>query len=187
MMPMTIHKVVEIQAPADRVWRYVGTEAGLRKWWGIDITLEAKQGGHCEERSLFNGKLLYLSGEVTVYDPPHQLILLLRREGETEAWPAFTTISITLKQENDRTVVTLEHQAIGPLPVEYATGWTLPQIQAPAPERHAVLNQLPSGDLVLARQMVHQPMRIAEKTWFRTYEMRWDSCLDKLQQIANEA
>src|SRR5215212_9507382 len=103
MMPI-IHKTIAIKAPAERVWRYVGTEAGLRQWWGLQLTLEAKQGGRCTERGLFNGKPLELAGEVTVYDPPRQLSLLLRPENNREGnrvanpggWPGFTTITITL-------------------------------------------------------------------------------------------
>src|SRR6478672_2006889 len=108
MMPI-IRKTIAIKAPAERVWRYVGTEAGLRQWWGIQLTLEAKQGGRCAERSLFNGKPLALAGEVTVYDPPRQLSLLLRPENNMESnpagWPGFTTITITLKEENGHTLV----------------------------------------------------------------------------------
>jgi uncharacterized protein YndB with AHSA1/START domain len=42
MMPAILRKAMRLKAPAARVWQYIGTEAGLRQWWGADIALEAK-------------------------------------------------------------------------------------------------------------------------------------------------
>ena len=186
MMPITIRKTIEIKAPAIRVWRFVGTEAGLRRWWGFQLTLEAKQGGHCEERSWFNGKHLYLAGEVTVYAPPHQLTLVLRRTDEPDAWPAYTTISLTLTEENGGTVVTLEHQAMGSLPVEYTTGWAMPEIQTPMPERQVILNQLPAHTSSAVKLIVQQPQWAGARRWLPAYEAHWDNHLEKLRQLTGE-
>lgn len=182
MMPIAIHKAIEINAPAARVWRYIGNEAGLRRWWGVNITLEAKQGGRCEERSHFNGQPRHFAGEVTVYDPPRQLVLLLRQQDEVAAWPALMTISLTLKEENERTLVTLEHQAVGWASVETAPGWAVPQIEIPAPARQVILNQLPARAQVTATSTARQPMGNAEQTWLRHYTARWESDLNQLQQ-----
>ncbi|MES1168634.1 MAG: hypothetical protein ABUL61_05645, partial [Oleiharenicola lentus] len=38
MMPVTIRKAIEIKASAAHVWHFVGTEAGLRRWWGVNIS-----------------------------------------------------------------------------------------------------------------------------------------------------
>lgn len=187
MMPIAIHKAIEINAPAARVWRYIGTEAGLRRWWGVNITLEAKQGGRCEERSLFNGQRRYFAGEVTVYDPPRQLVLFLRQQDEVATWPALMTISLTLKEENERTVVTLEHQAVGWAAVETTPGWAVPPIQIPAPERQVILNQLPTLDRFTVTATARQPMYSVEQTWLRQYTARWDSDLNQLQQMVQEA
>jgi len=183
MMPVTICKTVEIKAPIERVWRYVGTEEGLRQWWGVNLSLETKQGGRCAERSLFNGKPLYLTGEVTVYDPPHQLSLLLRRADAAETWPVFTHISLQLKEMQGNTVVTLEHHALGALPEEYTSGLPMPQVQTPTPERQVILNQLPSASTAAVTLLASSISQISERTWGRTYESRWESAFDQLQQI----
>lgn len=183
MMPVTIRKTIEIKAPVERVWRYVGTEDGLRQWWGVNLSLEAKQGGRCAERSLFNGKPLYLTGEVTVYDPPHQLSLLLRRADAAESWPTFTLISLQLQETEGNTVVTLEHQALGTLPAEYTSGWPMPQVQTPMPERQVILNQLPGASTFAVQPLVSAASPISERAWVRTYATRWESSFEQLQQI----
>jgi len=187
MMPIAIHKAIEINAPAVRVWRYIGTEAGLRRWWGVNITLEAKQGGRCEERTLFNGQPRYFAGEVTVYDPPRQLVLFLRQQDEVAAWPALMTISLTLKEENEHTVVTLEHQAVGWASVETAPGWAVPQIEIPAPKHPVIVNQLPTSAQFTAPSTARQPIGNVEQSWLRHYTARWASDLNKLQQIGEAA
>ncbi|MFN8489089.1 MAG: SRPBCC domain-containing protein [Caldilineaceae bacterium] len=184
MMPVTIRKTIEIKAPLERVWRYVGTEEGLRQWWGVNLSLETKQGGRCAERSLFNGKPLYLTGEVTVYDPPRQLSLLLRRADESETWPAFTLISLQLKEADGHTVVTLEHQALGALSMEATIGWPRPEIETPTPERQVILNQLPGASAPAVKLLASAASQISERTWVRTYEIRWESSFEQLQQLA---
>jgi hypothetical protein len=112
--------------------------------------------------------------------------LLLHQSEEVEMWPACMTITITLKAENEYTLVTLEHRALGALPVQATPGWAMPQIQTPAPERQVILNQLPVTGRSTARPIVHHPMYSVEQIWLRDYAARWDSCLDKLQQITAE-
>jgi len=186
MMSITIRKAIEIKAPAAHVWRFVGNEAGLRRWWGFRLTLEAKQGGRCEERSWFNGKHLCLTGEVTVYAPPHQLTLVLHQTGESDAWPVYTTISLTLTEENGSTVVTLEHQAMGLVSVEDATGWGMPEIQMPTPERQTILNQLPAHTSRVVKPFVQQPQQIGARTWLPAYDAHWNNSLEKLRQIISQ-
>ncbi|CAN5693509.1 hypothetical protein BH10CHL1_BH10CHL1_03670 [soil metagenome] len=196
-MSTTIHKAIEIKAPIEHVWRYIGTEAGLRQWLGSDIRLDAKQGGRCAERSLFNGKPLYLAGEVKVYTPPHQLILEFRREEEPEAWPAFTVLSITLKENGGRTLVTLEHQAFGALTVEQGNRWAMPTIPATKPARQVVSNQLPAVDSSARNTAVMSPnitsstagyaLQDQAAVWFREGATRWDYYFDHLKQIVSAA
>ncbi len=191
MTPVTIHKVIEVQAPVERVWRYVGTEAGLRQWWGGNLSLEAKLGGRCAERSLLNGKLFDLVGEVTIYDPPRQLTLLLRPKNETETWPSFTTITIRLKESEGCTLVTLDHQAFGALAVEPTMDWTIPT--APAiPERSTILNRRPTlqrhptGQRTGAATPPQPSFQLQKMTWQRIGEARWDSDLEQLGRITDE-
>jgi len=113
MTPAILHKQIRIKASAARVWPYIGTQEGLRQWWGTDISMEAKVGGACEERIQVKGTSYHLRGEVTAYAPPRHLALVLRNLGHGATWPALTTLHITLQDEGEETLVTLVHQAFG--------------------------------------------------------------------------
>ncbi|MBX3016132.1 MAG: SRPBCC domain-containing protein [Caldilineaceae bacterium] len=194
MIPVTIVKQIEIAAKATTVWRYVGTERGLREWWGFDITLEEKQGGCCEERSDWQGRPCHWRGQVTDYQPPYQLSLLLHNmtaglTAET-IWPAWTTIVITLTEHAGRTQVKLVQalfdatwgSAVGP-----AAEMTLPSPAGPV----VVWNQLAGAQLQatqawpLAKPMLVPPDRrywLVEESsaWLRFSEKRWEETLQVL-------
>jgi uncharacterized protein YndB with AHSA1/START domain len=113
MTPAILHKQIRIKASAAQVWPYIGTQEGLRQWWGTDVSMEAKVGGACEERSQVKGTSYHLQGEVTAYAPPRHLALVLRNTDHGATWPALTTLRITLQDEGEETLVTLVHQAFG--------------------------------------------------------------------------
>ena len=108
MTPM-VHKEIEIEAPAEQVWAYVGTQAGLQQWWGAQIFLEEAEGGRCEERGALDGVPYHRVGKVTIYDPPRQLHLTFQAV-TAQTWPAYTTISLTLSEAGQRTLVTVVQQ-----------------------------------------------------------------------------
>jgi uncharacterized protein YndB with AHSA1/START domain len=110
MHEATICQEIEIDAPAARVWQYVGTAEGLQQWWGTEIRLEARQGGQCEESGVVHGSPYYLTGEVTVYDPPSRLLLTLRDGNAHYRQPVYTTISLTLSERAGRTRVAVVHR-----------------------------------------------------------------------------
>lgn len=110
-MPMMIQKQIAIAARATTVWRFIGTEEGLRQWWGLAIALEAKPGGRCEEHTHWQGRPCYLRGQVTIYEPPYQLALFLQNEDGAAYGLAWTTITLTLTEHAGHTQVTLVQQA----------------------------------------------------------------------------
>ena len=116
MTPAIVRKQIRIKASAEALWPYIGTTAGLRQWWGSHVVIEPKVGGYCEERGHAPGAFYRLCGQVTVYDPPHHLELVLRNPDGGVSWPVLTTLRITLQQEGEETLVTLVHQAFGALP-----------------------------------------------------------------------
>ena len=59
-----------INAPLSHVWQLVATEEGLRQWWGNAISLEAKEGGRCEEWRKQGQSVSHWQGVVTLYAPP---------------------------------------------------------------------------------------------------------------------
>lgn len=122
MMPMRIQKQIEIAATAVTVWRFVGTEEGLRQWWGLALTVEAQPGGRCEEFIQWQGRRCALRGKVTIYEPPHKLALFLQNEDAVAGEPAWTTIAITLTEHKGRTLVTLVQELFSQVTVDAVSG-----------------------------------------------------------------
>jgi uncharacterized protein YndB with AHSA1/START domain len=189
--PVTIHQTIEIKGSAEQIWHYVGTEAGLRHWWGADIRMDERQGGRCEERSVLHGRVQHLCGEVTVYDPPHRLVLVLRAPEHATAWPSFSTISLTLRETDDHTLVEIEHQAFGALPTEQAIG----KEQRREPVRPAILNQLPMPSATPKNREPQfesvwpMPAPLAQPVdtaWRAQLDWRWIASLASLKATSEE-
>lgn len=138
MQPVTIRKEIEIAAPASQVWSYVGTAAGLRQWWQVELILEEESGGYCEERGVRAGQPYRLTGRVTAYEPPHRLALTLEQRVENEQWPARTQVEITLEEVAAGTRVIIHHHAfaaaLAPLDrviVDTSKSWPGPTMALP--------------------------------------------------------
>ena len=188
MMPVTIEKQITIAAKATTVWQFIGTEAGLRQWWGLDITLEAKPGGRCEERSHWQGRLCCWRGTVTAYQPPQQLSLFLRNADETAPWPAWVTISIDLTESNGQTQVTLVQQAFDVVAAESALGPVTAQPWTTATP-HAIWNRLPSQNTGattprLAPGIFHTGPTLSH-SWLMQQEICWQGRLHALAEQAS--
>lgn len=184
MMPVTIEKQITIAAKAATIWRYIGTEAGLRQWWGRDIALEEKPGGRCEERTLWQGRTQVWRGAVTHYAPPHQLALLLRNPATEESWPAWMTISLTLVESNGQTQVILHQEAFGALPVDVISEVSVPIPSAsasPQPMWNRPQRQ-PTGDTGVREPPTVGTYRSVyfDRTWLVQSEGRWDDALQAL-------
>lgn len=110
MKPVTIRKTIEIAAPPAQVWRYIGTAAGLQKWWGVKVAMEERVGGRFEEQGEQAGQPYRKSGEVTTYDPPHQLAIRLY-DGADDRWPTHTELAISLTGSATVTTVEVVHRA----------------------------------------------------------------------------
>lgn len=121
-MPMRIQKQIEIAASAATVWRLIGTEEGLRQWWGLALTLEAKSGGRCEETIQWQGRRCLLRGKVTAYEPPHKLALFLQNADDAVGEPTWMTITITLAERNGCTLVTLVQEAFSQVAIGAVSG-----------------------------------------------------------------
>ncbi len=122
MKDLTVRKEIEIDAPAERAWRFVGTQAGLQKWWlPHRITLEERVGGRYEESSVTAaGTAFRLAGRVVTYEPPSRIEMSCRLERDDGfVWSGETLISITLTEIFGRTRVSVSHSGFERLPEAY--------------------------------------------------------------------
>lgn len=194
-MPVTIQKEIEIAASAASVWQFLSSEAGLRQWWGTELTLEAKPGGRCEERSLYQGRIRYLQGQVTAYDPPRQLTLLLRPIDHAPGEPAWMTISLTLHETQGRTRVALVHQAFDFVGEQDAVGQFMPSFPASPGGPQAIWragqpqNALGPGAVPGVEQSfgIPQYTAVADRSWLAQTEAHWYELLQRLAHQITQA
>jgi uncharacterized protein YndB with AHSA1/START domain len=76
----------------------------------MEVWLEAKPGGRCVERGVRNGQPYELDGIVTVYEPPHQLVMLLNSQPGDPDEAALMRIAITLEETAGETLVRVVHE-----------------------------------------------------------------------------
>jgi len=193
VIPATIQKVIDIEASAASLWPYVATEAGLRQWWGMDIALEEKLGGRCEERSVVQGRVCHFRGKVTAYEPPRHVALRLRNDEEQIGWPAWVTIPLTLQEEQGRTRVALVHQAYAWVneqaaieqPIIFPAPVTVPQAIWRGTQRQNALGAGASAgiDQPLATQ---QPLFTIERNWVVPIESHWHERLQALAHLLTQ-
>jgi uncharacterized protein YndB with AHSA1/START domain len=141
MSQIIFQRQITIDAPLAHVWQLVATETGLRQWWGNPISLEAAEGGRCEEWRFERNKPVHWQGKVTMYAPPHQLTLTLQAQEPEPGWPALTSITIALEAKGEGTSVHVTHRALATAAVTNPA--SVPQPIAPG----ARLQQFPTAQL----------------------------------------
>ena len=135
-----IRREIEIEAPAEVVWRFVASEDGMRQWWPTTrhVVLDPRPGGRFELRIQFPERAYLMTGSVRAYDPPDRLAFTWREEdGDRGRWPAETLVTITLAERGSRTLVAVEHSGFDALPeayrdearASYEGGWTREEME----------------------------------------------------------
>lgn len=133
--PLTIELEERIRAPIDRVWRFIGTEAGMRTWQSAHA-FEPKVGGRAlfylddqARRSSPESARYEMTGEVLEIDPPRRLAYTWRQNDLKEgwAWPAPTLIEIDLEEVGQaETLVRVRHsgfEKLGEIGVAFRDGY----------------------------------------------------------------
>jgi len=116
-----VRKDIEIDAPPDRIWRYVATSEGCRRWFctvaeQYTLTLDPRVGGRFEQRMTVRGKQFHSIGEVLVYDPPRRFIFSTRSADSSGTPSTPTTVTILLFNLGDRTRVSVMESGFERLP-----------------------------------------------------------------------
>lgn len=140
MEAMLVRREIEIDAPAEAVWRFIATADGMRAWWvsTLHVALEERVGGRFELRVQFSERSYLITGRVLTYDPPRVFALGWREEdGDWGRWPVETIVTIRLTERNGRTHVAVEHDGFEQLPEAYRKaalesyegGWTQEEME----------------------------------------------------------
>lgn len=129
----TVHAVVDIAAPPERVFRALTDPGELAAWWGspdtyetFDWAIDLRPGGawSCRARTAGTGEISTVSGEYKAVDPPRLLEYTWLASWENFA-PSTVRIEIAPSPLGSR--LTLLHQGRFPTEASYtgfASGWT---------------------------------------------------------------
>lgn len=133
--PLVIELEERIQAPIARVWRFVGTEAGMRMWQSAH-TFEPTMGGRAlfylddqARRASPESARYEMTGEVLEIEPPRRLAYTWRQNDLKEgwAWPAPTLIEIDLEELGpSETLVRVRHsgfEKLGEIGASFRDGY----------------------------------------------------------------
>lgn len=126
-----------IKASPAKVWRFLATQEGMRRWWNPGILFEPRVGG----RVSFDAHGSTLSGKVRAYEADRKLAFSWTEEGM--GWPDTEPLLLTLELTEERggTRIHLTHSGFENLPeavrpkelASYQRGWsygsTLPRLK----------------------------------------------------------
>jgi uncharacterized protein YndB with AHSA1/START domain len=118
-----------IRATAERLFAAWTTAEELKRWWGpqgvkcIEAEVDLRKGRHYRIGNQFpDGKILWISGEFEVIDPPRKLVYTWRIEPNT-ASSERVTVQFEAQGENTEVIVTHERIASEELRERHQQGW----------------------------------------------------------------
>src|SRR5579871_3351246 len=100
-----VTRAIEIRATPAKVWRFLGTEDGLRRWISPNLKIDLQVGG--KYRFLGPDNKTWVSGEVLELVPEAWLILSWLEEGQGWSHPA--RFVVALEATLSGTKVTIIH------------------------------------------------------------------------------
>ncbi len=134
-MPAVVRSI-DIQAPPSTVWRWVATEAGLRRWLGSDLEIDLRPGG---AYSMTGGDgETRINGTVLELVPEGELVLSWLEEGSGWRYPARLVVGLAATSSGTR--VTLTHDGFAGIG---KPGWErTAEAYERGADRHRVLERL---------------------------------------------
>ena len=111
-----------IAAKPEAVFPLLSEAAGMARWFGRDVQLEAKPGGLL--RADINGRDI-ARGEIVEIVPNERVVFTFGWEGENHPVPAGSTrVEISLQADGEGTIVRLRHTGLSDeAAVEHKKGW----------------------------------------------------------------
>jgi uncharacterized protein YndB with AHSA1/START domain len=172
--------MVEIAAPADRVFRALTTDE-ITKWWGsaddyrtTKFTADVRPGGRWRSDGVgADGSAFYVEGEFREVDPPHKLVQTWKApwDGSHE-----TVITFKLEAIDGGTRVTLRHEGFGDRVAscaghtagwERVLGWLVAFVAPAAPPKYYFCR------LVAPRPTFAGDMNAAEAEVMKSHAKYW--------------
>jgi len=104
-----------IRATPERLFAAWTEPSQLRQWWGprgvdcIDATIDLRVGGRYSVANRFpDGRVVWISGEFEVIEPPHRLEYTWRMESQTTS----ERVTVRFERDGDATEVIVTHERI---------------------------------------------------------------------------
>lgn len=120
-----VEQTIRIQARPETVWRFWTDPARICDWWGTSAELEPRPGGSCVVRL---GGDAVMRGEYVELVPYRRIVFTLGWdpvEGAPPVPPGSSTVTITLAEDGDGTILTLRHTGLPPAAgAMHGTGWS---------------------------------------------------------------
>jgi uncharacterized protein YndB with AHSA1/START domain len=127
MVTLVVRKT--IRGKAERLFTAWTTAEQLKQWWGpqglkcIDAEVDLRRGGRYRIGNQFpDGKVLWISGEFEVIEPPRKLVYTWRIEPGTTGVER-VTVQFEEHGENTEVIVTHERIASEELRERHQQGW----------------------------------------------------------------
>src|SRR2546430_1682373 len=115
-LPSETDSVIEheiwVGASPETVFAYFTDPARMVQWMGTEATLDPRPGGICRINPAGHATML---GAFVEVDPPRRIVFTWGWEMETFATPPQSTlVEVSLRPEDDGTVVRLAHRRLQP-------------------------------------------------------------------------
>jgi len=136
--PLSVRRVILINASPERVWKEFESFDRMAAWWGTGHTLETyepREGGRIEMSVDVDGEMRRFGGTILVFDPGHELTFEDGWIPERE-WPVGVFITLRLTPYLNGTLVELlvhGFERLGDLAAErhlgLESGWSVHQLR----------------------------------------------------------
>jgi uncharacterized protein YndB with AHSA1/START domain len=111
-----------IRASPDEVFGYLVEPDKLVRWMGVEARIDPSPGGAFWLNVTGDD---IASGTYVAVERPHRVVFTWGWEGSDEVPPGSSTVSVTLTEDGDETVVELVHRGLpGGQADEHGRGWT---------------------------------------------------------------